>query len=342
MPRRYKSVPQQIKADAVREAWQAVRNARQLTHQTGVTHAVSFQHRHLRQQSMFIPATAIREDGVYTTLLGELQLTEPLPARVARRFGKPTDTPRDPEKRYAGDPKPKDEVRDSRLAYDAGEWYLCVAYHAPQTPPASQLTRIVALDPGVRTFLTMFSETSFGWLGHHDIGRIQRLCTHLDALLSDIAKAPRRKKAGMRRAANKIRRRIQNLVKELHCKLAHFLCTQFDVILLPTFETKQMTTRAGRKLRKKSVRQILTLSHYKFKQRLLDKANQLGKIVVQVSESYTSKTVSWTGELVTKLGGSKVITASDGSRMDRDLNGARGILVRFLTKYVTLLDGACA
>lgn len=341
MPRRYKSVPQQIKADAVREAWQALRNAKLKAKQTGEKQEVRFQHRYLRQQSMFIPATAIQEKGVYTTLLGSLTLTEPLPAREARRFGKPTDEPRHPNKRYAGEPKPKDEVRDSRLAYDAGHWYLCVAHHAPQEPPAQQ-ARIVALDPGVRTFLTMFSETSFGWLGHHDSGRIQRLCTHLDVLLSDIASAPRQKKAGMRRAANKIRRRIKNLVNELHCKVAHFLCTNFDIILLPTFETKQMTARAGRKLRKPSVRQMLTLSHYKFRQRLLDKARQFGKQVVLVSESYTSKTVSWTGELLSKLGGSQVIIASDGTRMDRDLNGARGILVRFLTKYATLLDGASA
>ena len=341
MPRRYKAVPQQIKADAVREAWQALRNAKRLAKQTGEKHEVSFQHRHMKQQSMFIPASAIRDEGVYVTLLGDLHLTEELPARIARRFGKPTDSPRDPDKRYAGEPKPTDEIRDSRLSYERGEWFLCVAYHAPQEPPA-QLARIVALDPGIRTFLTMFSETSFGWLGHHDIGRIQRLCTHLDALIADIAKAPRRKKSSMRRAANQIRRRIRNIVKELHCKLAHFLCTNFDIILLPTFETSNMSARAVRKIRKKSVRHMLTLSHFKFQQRLIDKARQLGKQVVLVSESYTSKTCSWTGDVIAKLGGRKVITAPDGTRMDRDLNGARGILVRFLTKCATLLDGASA
>ena len=127
LPRRYKAVPQQIKADAVREAWQALRNAKLKAKQTGEKHEVSFQHRHLLQQSMFIPANAIRPEGVYTTLLGSLEVTEPLPARTARRFGKPTDSPRDPEKRYAGEPKPADEVRDSRLTYDRGEWFFSVS-----------------------------------------------------------------------------------------------------------------------------------------------------------------------------------------------------------------------
>ncbi len=36
-------------------------------------------------------------------------------------------------------------------------------------------------------------------------------------------------------------------------------------ILLPTFESKQMTKRGHRKLRRKSVRQMLTLSHYRFR-----------------------------------------------------------------------------
>ena len=87
MPRRYKAVPQQIKADAVREAWQALRNAKLKAKQTGEKQEVSFQHRHLQQQSMFIPASAIKAEGVYVTLLGDLHLTEPLPARVEGVLG---------------------------------------------------------------------------------------------------------------------------------------------------------------------------------------------------------------------------------------------------------------
>ncbi|MDJ0555468.1 MAG: zinc ribbon domain-containing protein [Microcoleaceae cyanobacterium MO_207.B10] len=110
----------------------------------------------------------------------------------------------------------------------------------------------------------------------------------------------------------------------------------FDVILLPTFEVSQMTIKSGRKLRSKSVRQMLNWAHYRFEMRLKHKAVEYSKVVVDVSEAYTSKTVSWTGEILNNLGGKKVVTGNDGFRLVRevermfyrDLNGARGILIK--------------
>ena len=47
------------------------------------------------------------------------------------------------------------------------------------------------------------------------------------------------------------------------------------------------------------------------------------------TEAYTSKTVSWTGEVLPKLGGSKTLTSKiDGRSIPRDLNGARRIFLR--------------
>ena len=79
----------------------------------------------------------------------------------------------------------------------------------------------MALDPGVRIFLTYFSETDCGKLGHHAFGRIQRLCHWLDDLISRTAKEPnRRQRRQMRSAPARMRQRITNLVDELHWQLA--------------------------------------------------------------------------------------------------------------------------
>ena len=102
------------------------------------------------------------------------------------------------------------------------------------------------------------------------------------------------------RAASRMRVRIGNLTDELHHQAAPRLVDNFDVILLPTFETSDETSdmarRGARKLRSKSVRSLLTYAHYRFQKFLTWKAWQVGKELVLVNEAYTSKTCSWPGE----------------------------------------------
>lgn len=188
--------------------------------------------------------------------------------------------------------------------------------------------RVVALDPGVRTFMTLFSESSYRWLGDDANLQIQKLCFKLDKLISKTSKATNQQKRRFKKAADRLRAKIQHMVKELHHKTARFLVNNCDVILLPSFESSQMVSKSRRKIRSKSVGQMLTLSHYQFRKHLECKAWESGKVALtNINEAYTSKTVSWTGEVV-KIGGSRVIKSKvDGNRMNRDLNGARGIFL---------------
>ena len=130
--------------------------------------------------------------------------------------------------------------------------------------------------------------------------------------------------------------RIQNLINELHHKTARFLVDNFDVILLPDFKTSGMVTRSQRRIRSKTVRNLLSFAHHRFRNFLRHKASENGRTVLIVNEAYTSKTVSWTGEINHKLGGRKTVTSSDGRRMDRDHNGARGIFLRALGDTLSL------
>ncbi|MEN8221025.1 MAG: hypothetical protein ABFS56_32670 [Pseudomonadota bacterium] len=81
-----------------------------------------------------------------------------------------------------------------------------------------------------------YSEFAAGQIGYDDFGRIQRLCFYLDDLISRTSKAKSRAKRRMKIAQARMRKKIQNLVKEIHFKTARFLVDNFDVILLPTFE----------------------------------------------------------------------------------------------------------
>ncbi|WP_293092183.1 transposase [Moorena sp. SIOASIH] len=299
LPEWCKSVPYQIKSIAIKDACTAVREAKKKYKKTFQINRVKFRSRKNPKQSCYIPKSAVSEKGVYHTKLGEISYTESLPSNIG----------------------------DCRLTSHNGDYYLVVPYEATKEKTENQ-GRVVALDPGVRTFLTFFSETSVGKIGNGDFSQIQRLCQHLDTLLSKISKAKRGQKRRMIKAARRMIIRIQNLINELHYKAARFLVDNFDVILLPTFETAQMSKKGSRKIRSKTVRNMLNFAHYRFKEFLQHKASETGKIVVDVCEAYTSKTVSWTGEMV-NIGGSKTIKSKvDGQVMDRDINGARGIFLR--------------
>lgn len=301
LPAFCKAVPYQIKSIAVKDACKAVGNAKQKYKKTGQIQKVKFRLRKNPYQSCYIPKSAVKQKGIYHTILGQLKYAEAIP----------------------------NEFGDCRLVRAHGVYYICIPEEVATTCTENQ-GRVVAIDPGVRTFTTFFSETSIGKIGEGDFSRIQRLCHHLDDLISRSSKAKAGQKRRMRKAASKLRQKIRNLIDELHHKVARFFVDHFDVILLPTFETSQMASKAHRKIKSKTVRNMLSFSHYRFKTFLKHKAFETGKLVIDVCEAYTSKTVSWTGEVL-NIGGAKSIRSKiDGQVMDRDYNGARGIFLRAL------------
>jgi putative transposase len=303
--------PYQVRSVAVRDACRAVSAAKRKFKAGQGLQRVSFRTRKNPIQSCFIPKDALTCGGIYPTMTGGSVLwSEKLPK----------------------------EHGDSRLVCHGGRWYVSVPYAAQRAPSETQ-GRVVALDPGIRSFQSFFAEDGCGKIGRGDFGRIQRLCQHADDLIGKMVKEPMRlRRKHMQEAVWRLRHQITDLVDELHHKAALFLVTNYDVILLPTFETQNMVRRGARKLRRKSVRAMLTFAHYRFKQFLKHKAFEHGKVVVDVNEAWTSKTVSWTGEINEKLGGAKTVTSKlDGQKMDRDYNGARGIFLRALGDQPALL-----
>lgn len=215
-----------------------------------------------------------------------------------------------------------------------GQWFICYAVDTPK-PLENESSLAIALDPGVRTFLTGFDGSDIIEIGKDDIGRIYRLARHLDKLMSRIGLNKggelKRLRYRLRKSAAKIRIKIKNLVNELHKKAAKYLVAKYKLIFLPTFETQQMVRKGKRKLATKTARAMVTLSHYRFQQMLKHQAAKYGSLVVDVTEEYTSKTCSKCGHIHTKLGGSKKFKCPEcGHTLDRDLNGAFNILLKAL------------
>ena len=315
LPPWHRSAPREVLVGAVFDACRAIsamkkRNAELARDKSrGSRQDEDFAHVRFRsrknpRQTFTVQANCVSDMGIYRSKLADMRMAEKLPV---------------PENRNI-----------CRLSLRYGQYHLSVPYDEKLPPQRENQARVVALDPGVRSFLTWYSADSVGKIGEGAFFRIQRLCERLDDLLSRAAKSPSRRRRNMRRAANRIRLRIENLVQELHRQTARFLVNSFDIILLPGFETSEMVERGRRRIRSKTVRNLLTLAHYRFGMFLRHKAREIGAIVLSVNEAYTSKTVSWTGEMLENLGGASVVVAQDGERMDRDYNGARGIYLRAL------------
>lgn len=228
----------------------------------------------------------------------------------------------------------------TQLTFSKGRWFAII----PEEIPVEQKDSdgIIALDPGVRTFLTGFDGHRFIEFGSGDIGRITRLCQHLDNLMSRMMKAGRKQRRRMRQAAHRMRNKIRNLIDEAHKQIVHYLTDNYRVIFLPTFETSQMVAKVRRKIRAKTVRSMLTWADYRFELFLNQKAEMTNRIVIYGSEAYTSKTCTKCGHIHHSLGGSKVFKCPEcGHVLPRDMNGALGFMLRALrdTAFTINSDG---
>lgn len=209
-----------------------------------------------------------------------------------------------------------------------GAYYAVVPFETKIMNPPNN-TNICALDPGVRTFQTIYGTD----------GEVHHVGTSFEKCMKDLKKADyltnlstRLKSRKRRNCIYRKRRcfeRVRNRIRDLHHKVSKWLTDHYRIIILPEFKSSNMY----KNLCSKVCRSMATWSHYKFQQKLLEQAHRKGVKVLIANESYTSKTCGVCGEL-NNIGSSKTFNCkSCGIMMDRDVNGARNILLRAL-KYI--------
>jgi putative transposase len=240
---------------------------------------------------------------------------------------------------------------DITINYTNGNFYLIIPKKAKPVPFTSYLkSKVLSIDPGIKTFCTTYSSNGDSFKigkGANDI-LYKKLLT-LDGMISFTNKLKKRKQTKKRKQKIKIiekriiklRNKLQNLQKELHNKTADFLCNQAEVILLPEFKVSKMIGKKRRKLRTKTVRHFQVLSHAKFREKLISKAEERRVNVILVSEHYTSKTCGYCGWIDKDLGSRNTFKcASCKNKIDRDLNGARNIMLRAM-RDISIPDKVC-
>ena len=298
----YKQVPYQVKKIAVKDCTTAFTSGIRRYKKEHKPFQLRFRSKRDPRQSCFIPKAALSEHGIYHTIAGKLKFAE-------REWM-------------------KEEYGSCRLEKEYGRWYVIVPLTLGKCATGAESQGTVALDPGVRTFLTYFSDDGrFGQFGHGCTERLIRLEHKIDCLKSLRALTrDKHKRSNLSRSIGKVQAHIKDLVDELHWKCALYLASGYGMVYLPTYETSQMVRKDGRKLPKSVVKAMSALSPYKFSVRLGEKCSEHGSVLVRCNEAYTSKTNSFTGEVMNI--GSKEWFKYDGVTVNRDINGARNILLR--------------
>lgn len=162
----------------------------------------------------------------------------------------------------------KEGFGDPKLHKDKfGDFWLVLPYKTNLIEPKEEKP-CCALDQGIKTFSTSYNTK----------GDIYRYCTENTKLTSLINS----------KDTIKNRKRIQNIVNDMHCKVVNHLVNNNNVVVIGKFNVKSILESGT--ITKAAKRKLQALSHYKFKERLKFKGLSKSVSIVEHTESGTTKT----------------------------------------------------
>jgi len=279
---------------------------------------------------------------------------------------------------------------DCKLTYNrtTRKFYLYVPQYIEYKQTNYKKKPICAIDPGEKVFATYYSLDDYGCIGN-DIRKpildIQAKIKKYQRLLSQIVKNGKnynkKNKKGKPINRTKIRKKIKRLfekisgiVNELHKKTAYYLCRNYNIILIPEFQTQKMVSKSDmnkqshesqkqNKLNKEAIKEqnkdnnnnlrhelklykrksrlnervkfvLNHQAHYKFRQHLLSKAKEHGCLCIVVTEEFTSQLCGNCGGLDSTYIGRTKRCKHCNHQINRDVNGARNILLKYISNYI--------
>lgn len=212
---------------------------------------------------------------------------------------------------------------DCRLKNENGKLFLYIPIKAKLNTQIAP-NEMCALDPGTRKFQTIYSEENTIKIEIRK-EKIKKLQEKLD-LFQSLRSRNLIKKSHYNKRRNKIQTKFKNLVDELHYQTISYLTNTFKTIFIPEFESQELIKiNKSKKFR----RDLLSLRHYIFKERLKTKSKlKEGCCVIVCTEEYTSKTCGRCGCIV-NIGSNEIFNCNNCNLIvDRDINGSRNILIK--------------
>jgi len=197
------------------------------------------------------------------------------------------------------------------------KYYLCISHDVKiKEKEIKENIKVVACDPGLRTFMATYdTDGTVKLLGEDDNKKLRNLHNQIDKLKNNKQKK------------NLLEEKITNKVSDMHYKIVKIL-SNYDIIYLPEFNTQKMLSKENSILTTYGKRELNAYSHYKFKQKMINKCEILGKELNICKEILTTQTCGNCFNRY-KIEGEKIYTCPTCKyEMYRDPMSARNIMIQ--------------
>ncbi len=201
---------------------------------------------------------------------------------------------------------------------------LLIRVPLEQLADADRPYKPVSVDLGLRTFAACYDFTKYTCVGNNN----KKLDKMID-LANNKPSSNFKSKKAERRYRRRRFTRIKHIVKDLHYKTAHYLCSNYSEVYVGDFKSKSCKENANNRSIKQRLNQY---SFYKFKETLDYIAAKYNTKVSRWNEFMTSKICSWCKFLHKKLGANEVYKCPSCTHETyRDCNAARNGMIRTLS-----------
>jgi transposase len=219
---------------------------------------------------------------------------------------------------------------DIKILFNGLHYYLIMPYQR-QVKVKQERKLVCALDPNVTNFYSLYDPNEYSYLiGEGTSNQIEQLNFQIDHLNS-IKTGDTREQKKIAKVKQMYRIRIANLIRELHHKVSHFLCNNYQNIILPKDFGKGKLLQGENKTVK---RRMISLKHCSFRDLLIAKAATSGTNIIFQEESYTSQRCGKCHTL-TKTDSKEFVCGNSNCSLviHRDLNSARNILLKNMSVW---------
>lgn len=186
---------------------------------------------------------------------------------------------------------------------------------------------ITAFDPGVRKFITAVNNKNELFSIDKEISNIAEKIAKKMLRIETQLDQNKIKRKHAKILSNKYKRMADRIIDDYHCKLAKYMAVNNRAIIAPELGNFLAHTALSYTTRIKQ----RVIHHSNFSRRLIEACEKYGCEYLYSKEYKTSMTCSYCGHEDKNLGSSETFNCNSCKKtIDRDVNAARNIMMRFL------------